>query len=175
MRLFIAINLNDETKNALIALRDELRSRAERGGFSHQENLHLTLAFLGECSAKQADFAATVMDSINFEPFDMLVERVGRFGRGSEAVWWAGIRESNPLIELQRSLTGGLAAAGFALDTKKFSPHITLGRRVVTDCDPWRIEAFGETVRKIDLMKSERIDGELTYTMIYTKHSRTGR
>jgi len=176
MRLFIAINLNEKTKKELLALRDELRSHAERGSFSFSENLHLTLAFLDECDAKQTVAAKAAMDSVSFEPFELLIERVGRFGgRGgndpaqSEAIWWAGVQACEPLLVLHSRLTDNLIAAGFILDRRKYSPHITLGRRVVSDATPRRIEPFGETVRRIDLMKSERIDGKLTYTPIYRK------
>jgi len=168
MRLFIAINFSAATRNSLLALRDELRSRSEAGSFTLPENLHITLAFLGECSAKQTAAVRASMDAVRFEPFDIRIERVGRFGGGQgEALWWAGANVSKALSELHRDLTGGLTAAGFSLDTRRFSPHITLGRRVVTDSAPWQIEPFGETVSQIDLMKSERIDGRLTYTAIY--------
>ena len=55
------------------------------------------------------------------------------------------------------------------MDGRKYNPHITLGREVVTDVSPWRIEPFGETVTSVELMKSERIDGKLTYTAIFSK------
>ena len=61
------------------------------------------------------------------------------------------------------------------MDGRKYSPHITLGREVVTDTRPWRIEPFGETISTIDLMKSERINGKLTYTAIYTRKSEDNR
>ena len=185
MRLFIAVNFSDATRKTLLALRDELRSYAERGNFSSPENLHLTLAFLGECGLNQITAAELSMDAVKFEPFDLLIERVGRFsgartvadktvrsdgGRGeSESLWWAGIRGDKPLLELHRQLTENLAGAGFSLDSRRFNPHITLGRRVVTDVAPWRVEPFGETVRSIDLMKSERINGRLTYTPVYQR------
>jgi hypothetical protein len=38
----------------------------------------------------------------------------------------------------------------------------------VTDYAIVKIEPFGETVSAIDLMKSERIGGKLTYTPIHT-------
>ena len=60
-------------------------------------------------------------------------------------------------------------ATGFALERRRYSPHITLGREVLTDATPWKIELFGETVARIDLMKSERVQGKLTYTPIFTK------
>lgn len=53
MRLFIAINFSAETRKRFIALREELRSRSLRGSFTHDENLHLTLAFIGEVSPKK--------------------------------------------------------------------------------------------------------------------------
>jgi len=53
MRLFIAINFSSETKKQLMALCDELRKTSIQGRFSLQENLHLTLAFIGEYSSKQ--------------------------------------------------------------------------------------------------------------------------
>jgi len=171
MRLFIAINFSDATKNSLLSLRDELRSSAESGSFTLPENLHITLAFLDECSWKQTAAAKSAMDSVSFKPFDMRIERIGSFGnRQSEALWWAGASVNAVLSDLHRRLTDNLIAAGFTLDTRKFSPHITLGRRVVTDAAPRRIEPFGEVVRKIDLMKSERINGKLTYTAIYSRH-----
>ncbi|MDR0470092.1 MAG: RNA 2',3'-cyclic phosphodiesterase [Peptococcaceae bacterium] len=177
MRLFIAINFTEKTKAALLALRDELRSRAVRGNFSLPENLHLTLAFLGECDRKQAAAIMAVMDTMQFAPIEISIKQVGRFGgrdkQGqSGAIWWAGADESKPILDLQRALTDKLISAGFPLNTRRYSPHITLGRQVVTDAAPWRIEPFGETASSIDLMKSERLSGKLTYTAIYQKAAR---
>ena len=169
MRLFIAVNFKDDTRARLLALRDELRSCSERGNFSAPENLHLTLAFLGECDEKQSVAAKSAFSAVNFEPFDVSVYCVGRFKRGGGDIWWAGLRESKPLLALQRSLTDKLAAAGFMIERSKFSPHVTLGREIMTGAKPWDVEPFGETVSTIDLMKSERIQGKLTYTSIFRR------
>ena len=172
MRLFFAINFNNETRTRLLELRDELRRQSERGRFSLPENLHLTLAFLGECDAGQIAAAKSAHGMVGFEPFDIAIDRIGRFKRGNRDVrpggdlWWSGLRECIPLIALLRDLAEKLTALGFSLDDRKFSPHITLGREVVTDVKPWTIEPFGETVSKIDLMKSERIGGRMVYTAI---------
>jgi 2'-5' RNA ligase len=170
MRLFIAVNFNDETRARLLALRDTLRSRSKRGNFSLPENLHLTLAFLGECDAKQTAVVKNIMTAVKFEPFKIMINQVGLFKRGGTDIWWAGAAASEPLISIQRDLTNRLTDAGFTLDKRKYNPHITLGREVVTDAPTWEIEPFGETVTSIDLMKSERINGKLTYTAIF-KHN----
>ena len=167
MRLFIAINFNEDTRAQLVFMRDELRSLSNRGNFSATENLHLTLAFLGECDAKQAAAAKSAMDAVAFEPFPLKIERAGRFRRNGSDLWWAGVQASKPLLALHGDLTDKLIAAGFALEKRKYSPHVTLGREIDTDAAPWTVEPFGETVMKIELMKSERINGKLTYTAIY--------
>lgn len=174
MRLFMAINFNNDTRSRLLSLRDELRSHAERGNFSLPENLHLTLVFLGECSAGQSSAIKSVMDKVVFEPFDIQVERVGRFKRddphrASGDTWWAGLHGSKPLLDLQQTLTDKLTAEGFSLDKREYKPHITLGREVVTDAVPWKMDPFGERVGQVDLMKSERMNGKLTYTSIYRR------
>jgi 2'-5' RNA ligase len=55
MRLFITINFNDDTRSRLLALRDELRGKSKHGRFTLPENLHLTLAFIGEVSLGAID------------------------------------------------------------------------------------------------------------------------
>jgi len=171
VRLFIAINFSEETINRLLLLCDALRENSSRGSFSHPDNLHLTLVFLGECETKQTPAIKSAIDMAAFEPFDLTIERVGFFKRDDGDLWWAGVQDSQQLSDMQRDLAEGLRAKGFQIEKRKFSPHITLGRRVVTSAKPWQIEPFGETVSWIDLMKSERLSGRLTYTAIYSKNS----
>jgi 2'-5' RNA ligase len=102
-------------------------------------------------------------------PFETAIDRLGTFSRG--ILWWAGLRLDKPLMDLQREVERKLSLCGFEMDRRDFHPHITIGREVVTDAAPWKIEPFGKTVNGIDLMKFERIDGKLTYTAIYRRNS----
>ena len=165
MRLFIAINFKDNTRARLFAIRDELRSRSKSGNFSAAENLHLTLVFIGECDPKKLSKVKAILDTVKFKPFEAFIERIGTFSRGR--LWWAGLREDKTLMDLQHEIEHKLALCGFEMDGRKYNPHITLGREVVTEATPWRIEPFGETVTSVELMKSERINGKLTYTAIH--------
>ena len=174
MRLFLAVNFSEETKSKLSALRDELWAKSVHGNFSTTENLHLTLVFLGECNAKQSIAAKTVLDSLKIEPMDICMNRIGRFRRDGGDIWWTGIAENKALLALQQDSTEKLTSAGFHLDNRKYSPHITLAREVMTDVQPWRIEPFGETVRSVELVKSERIQGKLAYTVIHGKNIESG-
>jgi 2'-5' RNA ligase len=82
MRLFIAINFNVHTRDGLLALRDELRIKSRRGNFNLPENLHLTLAFLGECDQKQLAAAKSAMDAVGFNPLEVTIECIGNFRGG---------------------------------------------------------------------------------------------
>jgi 2'-5' RNA ligase len=170
MRLFIAVDLSDGTRSRIASMGDELRRDMKRGSFAAKENLHLTLVFIGECNDMQANAAKAAMQEIRFEPFALTVDRIGRFRRyGDSHIWWAGVSGSEQLKNVRRSLAEGLALRGIRTDEREYSPHITFGREVVTKREPWPIEPFGETVYAIDLMRSERTDGKLTYTSIYRK------
>ena len=105
-----------------------------------------------------------------FQPFELIIEQIGRFKRDGGDIWWTGVQESKPLIQLHRNLTDGLLASGFSIDKRQYSPHITLGRKVITNYTPQSIIPFGESVSSIDLMKSERVGGKLTYTKIHSKN-----
>ena len=107
------------------------------------------------------------MNEITFESFDLIIDSIGRFKRNSGDLWWAGVKESNTLFNLHQNLISGLLKYDFECDTRKYSPHITLGREIITKTQPRHIESFGETVTKIELMKSEHIGGKLIYTAIH--------
>ena len=169
MRLFIAINFNSETRSQLGEYLQKLYSQSESGIFVMPDNLHLTLVFLGECDLTQLTAAQTAMNCITFDPFDLVIDRLGRFKRNNGDVWWAGISENKALSDLQNDLLKRLKNEGFILDSRKYTPHITLGRKVKTGLQPQQIDRIGQKVSLIDLMKSEHVDGVLTYTSIHRR------
>ncbi len=46
--IFIAIRFNDEFKRKLVEIQDSLKSRGVTGNYCSYDNLHMTLAFIGE-------------------------------------------------------------------------------------------------------------------------------
>ena len=167
MRLFVAMNFGGDTRARIISLRDELRERSIYGNFTLEENIHLTLVFIGQCNQEKTDKIKATLETVTFAPFELTINRLGTFSRGS--IWWAGLHKNKPLLDLQREIEYKLAICGFPMDGRRYSPHITLGREVKTDAAPWQIEPFGETATSFELMKSERIGGKLTYTAIYER------
>ncbi|WP_426348240.1 RNA 2',3'-cyclic phosphodiesterase [Alloiococcus sp. CFN-8] len=177
MRLFIAINFNDNIKKKLQEIIEGLRGESKRGSFSRIENLHLTLAFLGEIEAEKVAYLKSIMDEIDAEPFQLQLSHLGVFNRkgSSEGLYWCGIKHNKILYKVQEKLAAMLKENDFNLDDKPFKPHITLARRCILPKD-FSLESFNRlivddsmVVNEISLMKSERINEVLTYTEIYKK------
>jgi len=169
MRLFVAIGFDPPTKQAIIAVQDELRAVAAGGTFTLAENLHLTLAFLGECYADQRAAAEEAMDGQVFEPFDIAFDRTGRFRAQGGDTWWLGLDASRDLARLQTGLVKTLDAAGLPVDRRLFRPHLTLARRVHSTVSPWPVTPITARVDRILLMDSSRVDGRLAYTTLHVR------
>lgn len=158
MRLFVAIRLSDAMKDSLIELQNALYDRGVRGSFTPEENLHLTLAFIGEYPDSEPVLDA--LAALRFRPFELSLEGMGRFGD----LWWAGMRESPALDAVARRVRRALAEGGVPFDKKRFSPHITLIRRASGDMPGLSPAPASMTVRAISLMRSDRGKNGMIYT-----------
>ena len=133
-----------------------------RGNFTSEENLHLTLAFIGEYPNTE-----TVMDAISgvkFTPFELVLDGVGRF----DDLWWAGLQDSAALVAVVRRVRRALAENEIPFDRKRFSPHITLIRKASRDAAGIAIAPETMTVRTISLMSSKRGRNGMIYTEVGT-------
>ncbi len=168
MRLFIALHFSAPFKAALCRGMDALRQQG-RGNFTREENLHLTLAFLGECESAKP--AIRALKQVQAPTFSLTLDRLGRFGD----LYWAGVRREGKLMDLQKQVSQALAEAGFSLEERKFKPHLTLCRQFLpystVDIEAVR-QAMGNPqcrIEKISLMQSSRIGGKLVYTELFSQ------
>lgn len=129
MRLFIAIRLPpDLAARAFEILPTSLpvlrRVKAE--------NLHLTLAFLGQTPDDRLDdvTAAARDAAAPVSPFTLAFGRAGRFPeRGRPRVAWLGIAEGAPsVLELATGVYAGLRSRSLRFDDRPLAPHLTLAR-----------------------------------------------
>jgi len=161
MRLFAAIRFSQEIEAVLKGAAEQLRAQAS-GRFTHPENLHLTLVFIGETD--RIEEAKAAVRSCAAPPFEMAVRGAGRFGD----LYWAGIAPNPELRRLAQDVQDKLRERGFAIERQEWKPHITIARQVSFKTPPRLcIPETAMTVGRISLMKSERINGRLTYTEVY--------
>ena len=162
MRLFLAILPDPDMRDALCAVQHELRRRGVEGNFTRPENLHLTLAFIGDYPDPDAVLEA--LSELRFEPFSLALDGLGAFGE----LWWAGLRGNEALDALVRRLRRALGDAGIPFDRKSFLPHITLVRRGSFNGKPPAVDVSpaGMTVDHFSLMRSDRTKSGMVYTEI---------
>ncbi len=175
MRIFIAINFEQEISDALEKLIQKLKEQSVQGNFTRKENLHITLVFIGETS--RIEPVKEVMDSIKIPPktFKINIKGLGKFSRTGGDIYWLGVEKNNELDTIYEELTTKLRARGFEIEKRPFKPHLTLGRKIVLPQD-FDFQAFEKyipplsiKVTKISLMRSDRISGKFTYTEIYSR------
>ena len=159
MRLFIAINLDDNIRNALTEMQEVMRRQSVRGNYTKIENLHLTLAFIGEYG--DPDAVNEALASVPLEPFRLALRGYGSFGN----LYWAGLEDSDKLSAYVKRLRRALAEREIPFD-RKYSPHITLVRQASSGLPRLSVPSVSMEVRHVSLMRSERGKNGMIYTEI---------
>ena len=107
MRLFIAVDFNDEILDMLRNCQRQLQAQVRSASLTAEENLHLTLAFLGE--TEEPGRAIQAMKNIILPSFPLRVGgKAGHFGD----LWWIGTEESRSLARLADTLKKHLREEG---------------------------------------------------------------
>jgi len=130
LRLFFALWPEPGTKAALARIA-ELVARETGGRGVAADNIHLTLAFLGEQPDELVGALCALAAGIERAPFALLLDDIG-YWRKAGLAWLGADAQCLELSDLQRDLAQRLAGAGIALEPRPFAPHITLARRIAT-------------------------------------------
>ncbi len=123
-RAFVALWPPEAMAEALVAAQRGLPF----GRLVPEENLHVTLAFLGDLSEAELEAAHEALAGIAGPAPQVSVEGIGTFGGARPRALWAAVPREAGLIALQSGVTRRLRAAGVAPEARKFVPHITLAR-----------------------------------------------
>lgn len=158
MRLFVAIQLSDEMKKALVDCMHDLKKQGVDGKFVPAQNLHVTLAFIGEYDDPKK--VKQVIDRVPLPEFRLSLSEKGNFGD----LLWIGVKRNQKLKTYVKELREALAGSGIPCDRDKFVPHITLIRKSSAK-KPYqvRVPKADMMVKKASLMKSEQRDGKTVY------------
>lgn len=93
------------------------------------EQLHLTLRFIGEVDGGKADDIVLALTGMRAKPVTAALAGVGSFGPGDAATTlWAGVSPRLPLTALHAKIDRALTTTGLAPDRRAYRPHVTLAR-----------------------------------------------
>ena len=124
-RLFVALRPPREMRAKLLSLMGGVPGAR----WQSDDQLHLTLRFIGEVDAPQADDIAAALASVDRPRPTIALRGVGCFDhKGHVHSLWAGIAPDDALRQLQERVDRALGRAGIAPEQRAFKPHVTLAR-----------------------------------------------
>ena len=121
-RLFAALTPPDDLADRLGRLMSGLPGAAWRP----VENLHVTLAFYGDCSAGQADDLIAELGRISLPVIPIRFGEPDHFGGASPRSLWLAVQPTPALGGLHWACRRAGQAAGIEMEARNFVPHLTL-------------------------------------------------
>jgi 2'-5' RNA ligase len=124
-RLFVAIRPPRPVREQLTGLMGGVSGAR----WQSDEQLHLTLRFIGEVDRHMGDDIHAALGAIHHPPFEIALAGIGSFDRrGEPQMLWAGVAPHEPLKILHNKIDQAVARAGVVPDHRAYVPHITLAR-----------------------------------------------
>jgi len=133
MRLFVAVQIEDENKKSINEIQKQYKAQSIKGTFTRIENYHITLKFLGEMEKELVSKIIFVLDRTAEESVSFVFTsgNTGCFNRREGSTLFLGIdKGADNLWKLSALLEEEFLKSGFKKEDKEFTPHITLGRRI---------------------------------------------
>lgn len=181
LRLFIAIEIPLVLKERLNKVQQALRECTTGVKWVSQDNFHVTLKFLGDTPEnKYKDICEAMQQSCQqFSAFTLSLQGLGTFpGKGNPKVLWVGIAgDKDILLGLHNSLDENLTKVNLPAESRKYSPHLTLGRikdssdtdRLVAEVTKHKQENFGQwQATNIHLIQSTLTSSGPIYKLLET-------
>ena len=167
LRCFIAIEIPETIKKSIAAIIDNLKKSDSDVKWVSEENIHITLQFLGETEESLIPDIKGALYKIlaPYSSFYIKIADVGCFPSGKRPrVIWVGIKESQSLINLYKDISNEMVKFGYQKEERGFTPHVTIGRvksnrnmrELLSRLDELKVTDFPDfEVQDIKLMKSE--------------------
>ncbi len=123
-RLFVAIRPPEEIRDLLVDAMDD----GADFRWQQDEQLHLTLRFIGEVERPIAEDLASALAAVRSSQFELRVQGTGRFEQRSSGALWAGVEPREPVAALAAKIERVCQSVGLEPERRAFHPHITLAR-----------------------------------------------
>jgi len=124
IRLFVALELPEAVRDRL----GMLQGGVPGARWAHDDQLHLTLRFIGEVDEGTASDIDAALAQIRAPGFQLALAGVGQFGDAKPRALWAGVEKNPGLNHLRDKIEHALVRTGIEPDTRRYAPHVTLAR-----------------------------------------------
>ncbi|WP_179281098.1 RNA 2',3'-cyclic phosphodiesterase [Paenibacillus sp. XY044] len=133
LRLFVAVRIPESIQLLLEAWRLRNEDQLAFKKWTHLEDYHITVQFLGDAEAGRVPEITDALKraSLKINPFDLEFGSFGTFGTAeAPRVLWAGvIDQSGGLDKIYEAVTSEMGELGFAKEARPYRPHVTIARK----------------------------------------------
>ena len=149
MRAFISLELPENIKKEIVKIQKYIEKLGIlKGKYTEEENLHLTLKFLGEIDEKEAERAANLLKNVKFKKFKSKLGLLGVFSEQEIRIVWIELKGEG-ILELQKQIDDVLSPM-FPRE-ERFMTHITVIRPKYVE----NRRVFLDKLKEIKFEKSE--------------------
>ncbi len=144
MRLFVALDLDENIRVRIARFIDGVRGFAPDARWVRPESLHVTLKFIGEKPEEEVEKIKRALETIEAGTFEMNFRGYGFFpGARAPRVFWVGIEGGQKLTALAAAVDETLAHLNIAKEEHVFNAHLTLARGGAGSGSPRRQKGDG--------------------------------
>lgn len=122
MRVFLALDLPMAIRSQLVLQQFLLPVKRKQP----PENFHITMVFLGEADRFQLEELDAALMRLEVAPIELRIAGLGLFGGAKAHNLHAQVAANSELTALHDKLVRLARASGFAPETRRFTPHVTL-------------------------------------------------
>ncbi|GGA82616.1 RNA 2',3'-cyclic phosphodiesterase [Ornithinibacillus halotolerans] len=152
---FIAIPITKELAEEISIWQIDLKEKLAYKNWPYQDDLHITLKFLGEVEDKKLERLRNELKSVQYHDFSITIGSIGTFGKDDRPrVLWAGVENTDEVNGLHNKIEEVSASVGFPKENRPYRPHITLAKK-------WN----GTTVHTMHLDEIKELYKDKTYTL----------
>ncbi len=130
MRLFVALDLREDVRQAIREVITELKPASRNVRWVRSEGMHITLKFIGYAAPEQLEKIRSALARIRSAlPIELRFRGIGFFPNEKRPrVIWCGMEASANLAPLAADIERALEPLGIAPESRDFVPHLTLAR-----------------------------------------------
>jgi 2'-5' RNA ligase len=175
MRTFISFPVKERVKNKLKTQQEKFKkyNQEQKIKWTKKAKMHVTVKFIGEVEQEDTGKLAKILEKSaeNIQPFEYNFYKLDAFpSKKNPSTIINKIKEQGREgFELEQNLRAYLKKYNFSFDSKKWIPHITLGRvkKESADIDfPSFNINYNWQVNKVELIESELTESGPKYSTI---------
>ncbi|MBE9544404.1 MAG: RNA 2',3'-cyclic phosphodiesterase [Proteobacteria bacterium] len=165
VRIFFALWPDDEVRHRIAENLRLFNLDSNKSRLVTNANLHMTLHFVGNASFAEMNCLNLQARLTEAKPFSLTLDCSGYFKK-PQVLWFGCHTMPEALYDLQRQLGEHLKVCAYTPESRPYSPHVTVARKIFETPETVPIKPISWQVDRFVLVKSISISGGVRYEVV---------